>query len=92
MAVPPPPGTPGQAILISEGKRKPKIFRFKNVMGRGIKKLFNFIIREIASKIFGKMILKPLQFQKDFKSFPRMNAGTDKNFIYSTAWNAFVKV
>ena len=37
-------------------------------------------MREIASKIFGKMILKPLQFQKDFKSFPRMTAGTDKNF------------
>ena len=32
-------------------KRKPKIFEFKNVMERGIRKILTFVIRYIASKI-----------------------------------------
>ena len=36
---------------------------------RGIKK--SFVMRYIASKIFGEIIVKPFQFQKDLTS-PRM--------------------
>ena len=35
------------------------IFGFKNVMERGIRKCLTFVIRQISSKIFGKIILKP---------------------------------
>ena len=41
-------------------KRKPKIYGFKNVMEKGIRKILTFVVRKIASKIFGKTILKPL--------------------------------
>ena len=34
-------------------------FGFKNVMERGIRKCLTFVIRQISSKIFGKIILKP---------------------------------
>ena len=48
-----------QVRLFVVEKRKPKISRFKN-MKRGIRKFLTFIIRYISSKIFGKIILKPL--------------------------------
>ena len=35
-------------------------FGFKNVMERGVRKNLTFVISYIASKIFGKIILKPL--------------------------------
>ena len=35
-------------------KRKPKIFGFKNVIERGIRKIPNFVKRAIVSKSFGK--------------------------------------
>ena len=41
-------------------KRKPKILEFKKAMDRGIRKCLTFVTRQIASKIFGKIILKPL--------------------------------
>ena len=47
-----------------------------------------FVKRKIASKIFGKIILKPLQFQKDSSS-PRM---TEEMQIYSTTWNVFRQI
>ena len=40
-------------------KRKPKIFGLKNAMERGIRKCFYFVIRQIACKSRGKIILKP---------------------------------
>ena len=53
-------------------KRKPKIFGFKNVMGRGITTILTFyVIRLKVSKIWGKIILKPLKFRTDSRS-PRM--------------------
>ena len=51
-------------------KWKPKIFGCTNVMERGISKILTFVIRYITSKIFGKIILKPL-YRKDSSS-PRM--------------------
>ena len=48
-----------QVRLFFVEKRKPKIFGFKNVMERGIRKCLTFVIRQISSKIFGKIILKP---------------------------------
>ena len=44
----------------SQSERKAKIFGFKNAMEREIRKCLTFVIRQIASKIFGKIILKPL--------------------------------
>ena len=42
-------------------KRKTEIFWFQNIMEGGIRKFFTFVLRYIASKIFGKIILpKPL--------------------------------
>ena len=35
-------------------------FRIKNVMERGIRKILTIVIRYIAPKIFGKILLKPL--------------------------------
>ena len=52
-------------------KRKPKIFGFKNVIERGIRKILTFVIRYIESKMFGKIRLKPLLF-REVSSFPRM--------------------
>ena len=48
-----------QVRLFFVEKRKPKIFGFKNVMERGIRKCLTFVIRQISSKIFGKIIVKP---------------------------------
>ena len=53
-----------EARLFFVRKWKSKILGFKNVMERGI----TFVMRYIASKIFGKIILKPLQFGKDSSS------------------------
>ena len=39
-------------------------------MVRGIRKILTFTIRQIASKIFGKIILKPLKFRRDSSSRP----------------------
>ena len=50
------------------GKTEPKIFEFKNVMERGIRKCFNFVIPQISSKILGKIIPQAL-FSKRLK-FP----------------------
>ena len=41
-------------------KREPKIFGFRNVMALRIRKCVPFVIRQISSKIFGKITLKPL--------------------------------
>ena len=50
-----------QVRLFFVEQRKPKIFGLKNVMKGGISKcLTTLVIRQIASKIFGKIILKPL--------------------------------
>ena len=50
-----------QVRLFFVEKRKLEIFRYKNVMDWGIRKILPFVIREIfASKMFGKIILKPL--------------------------------
>ena len=49
-------------------KREPsKIFGFKNVMARGIRKILVFIYKciQFHEKIFGKIILKPLKFRED---------------------------
>ena len=40
-------------------KRKPKIFGFENVTDRGIRKVVTFEKLHMASKIVGKIILKP---------------------------------
>ena len=40
-------------------ERKPKTFGFKNAMESGIRKYLTFVIGQIASKIFGEIILKP---------------------------------
>ena len=48
-----------QVRLFFVEKRKPKIFGFKNLMERAISKCLTFVIRQILSKIFGKIILKP---------------------------------
>ena len=40
-------------------------------MERGIRKCPTYVIRQITSKIFGKIILKPLLFRK-VSSSPRM--------------------
>ena len=40
-------------------KRKPKIFGFENVMEREIRKTVTFEKLHMASKIVGKIILKP---------------------------------
>ena len=49
-----------QVWLFFVEKGKPKTFGFKNVMERGIGKILSFVICYIASKIFGKILLKPL--------------------------------
>ena len=41
-------------------KRKPKIFGFKNVMERRIRKCLTFAMRYISPKIFAEIMLKPL--------------------------------
>ena len=51
--------TPQVRLFFIE-KRKPEIFGFKNVMERGIRKILTFVMSQIASKIFGKIKLKPL--------------------------------
>ena len=49
------------------------------MMERGIKKIFTFVMRKVASKILGKITLKPLEFRKDkFHKDDR----TDTNFIF----------
>ena len=58
-----------QVRLNFVGKRKPKIIRFKNVMERGIRKCLTFVKQQIASKFFGKILLKPLVILKRLK-FP----------------------
>ena len=60
-----------QVRLYFVEKRKPKIFRFKNVIERGRRKCLTFVIRQISSKNFRENILKPLLFRKDLSS-PRM--------------------
>ena len=48
-------------------KRKPKIFGFKDVMERGIRKCLTFVIPQISSKIFGKIMYydsRPCYFEK----------------------------
>ena len=49
-------------------KEEPKIFGFKNLMERGIRKCLTSVIRQISSKMFGKIIIKPLKFSKDWSS------------------------
>ena len=41
------------------------------MIGEGIRKNLTFVKRSIASKLFGKITLKPLYFRKA-SSFPRM--------------------
>ena len=53
-----------QVRLFFVEERKAKIFGFKNVMERGISKILTFIIRQIESKIFGKIIQKSCNFEK----------------------------
>ena len=61
-----------QVRLFFVEKRKPKSFGLKNATKRGIRKCLTFLLRQIAgSKMFGKIILKPLQIRKDSSS-PRM--------------------
>ena len=60
-----------QARLFFVQKMSPRIFGFKKVIERGMKKILTFVIRQIASKILGKIILKPLLFRKH-SSPPRM--------------------
>ena len=48
------------AWAIFDRKRKPKIFGFENAMERGIRKVLTFVKLKIASKIFEKIILRPL--------------------------------
>ena len=57
-----------QVRLLFVKKRKTKIFGFKNATEEEIRKFLTFIIRQIATKIFGKIILKPLYFRKDSSS------------------------
>ena len=56
-----------QVRLFFVEKREPKIFGFKNVMARGIRKILIFIYKciQFHEKIFGKIILKPLKFRED---------------------------
>ena len=61
---------PKLGLLFVE-KRKTKIVGFKNATEEEIRKFLTFIIRQIATKIFGKMIFKPLYFRKGSSS-PRM--------------------
>ena len=65
--------------LIFQKKRKPKIFGLKNWMERGIRKCLTFVIRQIASKIFGKKNTQALKISKRLK-FPSVDR-TDRNFI-----------
>ena len=58
---------PKLGLLFVE-KRKTKIVGFKNATEEEIRKFLTFIIRQIATKIFGKMIFKPLYFRKDSSS------------------------
>ena len=45
-------------------KRKTKIFEFKNVMERRIRKTLSFVKHAIVSKIFGKITPKTCNFKK----------------------------
>ena len=49
-----------QVRLFFVEKRESKIFGTKNVMERGMIKCLTFVIRQISSKIFGKITLEPL--------------------------------
>ena len=69
--------SPSQAIF--RRKRKPKIVGFENAMERRIRKILISVKLKIASKIFGKIIPKPLQFRKD-SSCPRTTE-PDTSFI-----------
>ena len=81
-----------QARLFFVRKRKPKIFGFKNVIERWIKK-FSFITRQIASNIFGKKTMKPgFAISKRLK-FPYLGWLNRYRYkLYSAAYNIFVKV
>ena len=48
------------SYAIFRRKEEPKIFGFKNLMERGIRKCLTSVIRQISSKMFGKIIIKPL--------------------------------
>ena len=50
-----------QVRLFSVEKREPKIIGLKNVVMLKIRKCLTFVIGQISSKIFGKIILKPLR-------------------------------
>ena len=52
-------------------ERKPNIFGLKNVMEGGIRKILTENVQNLASRIFGKITLNPLQFRKASSS-PRM--------------------
>ena len=56
------------SYAIFRRKEEPKIFGFKNLMERGIRKCLTSVIRQISSKMFGKIIIKPLKFSKDWSS------------------------
>ena len=48
-----------QVRLFFVEKRKPIIFGLKTAMEKEIRKFLTFVVLQIASKIFGKIILKP---------------------------------
>ena len=86
------------SYAIFRRKEEPKIFGFKNLMERGIRKCLTSVIRQISSKMFGKIIIKPLQFPKDwtdanFTAPPRMLFESSKSPLDSlkSVFNVFRK-
>ena len=53
---------PSQAIF--RRKKEPKLFGFKNVVARGIRKFLSFVIRQISSKISEKQYSSLCNFEK----------------------------
>ena len=61
--------TPRLGYFSQEKLRKLKIIGFKNMMERGNQIIFTFVMRQISSKIFGKIILNPLQSKNFVKNY-----------------------
>ena len=56
-------------------------------MEREIRKCLTFVIRQIASKIFGKIILKPGNFEKTQVHL----ASPNRHKFYSASYNVFLE-
>ena len=65
---------------------EPKIFGFKNVMARGIRRILIFVMRQISSENFRENNTQALEVQR------RLNDWTDTNSIAPLRNYAFLEI